>query len=152
MKRHRLAHPIRVAAVLAALTAALVLAACSPATSAPQTPIVVAPTQAPAVTLQTTTVQPTSVSLAGDVIPIFEQNCVQCHSGGALASGGLSLTSYDTIIKGGNSGLAVVPGDAANSRLVNYVVAGKMPQGGPHLPQAEVDLITAWVQAGAPNN
>ncbi|OIO95815.1 MAG: hypothetical protein AUK03_04805 [Anaerolineae bacterium CG2_30_64_16] len=84
-------------------------------------------------------------------MPILEQRCIKCH-GGEKTEAGLSLKSYATIMQGGKDGQVVAPGDPASSLLVKLVVEGKMPKRAPHLKQAEVDIITAWVQAGAPNN
>ncbi len=87
------------------------------------------------------------VSFASDVLPIFQANCSGCHGN----SGGLNLASYETLMAGGRRGAAIVPGDAESSRLVQYVRSGRMPPGG-RLPDAEIQLIVDWVNAGAPNN
>jgi hypothetical protein len=54
--------------------------------------------------------------------------------------------------------MRVKPGDAANSYLIHKLqgAAGiggaRMPLGGPYLDQATVDLVNAWIAAGAQNN
>jgi len=83
-------------------------------------------------------------SFQQDVLPVLEMRCGQCH--GTIA--GLNLTSYEGIKAGGNSGPAVVPGNPDESLLVQ-----KMQ--GPHpvqLSKPELDLLGAWIAAGAPDN
>ena len=84
--------------------------------------------------------------------PIFEQSCVKCHGGSDGKKGGLSLKTYDDLMKGGEDGQVIAPGDAANSMLVQAIEAGKMPKRAAKLPQAQIDTIAAWVAAGAQNN
>src|SRR5581483_9174766 len=54
--------------------------------------------------------------------PIFAAKCLQCH--GALASGGLNLSTYADAMKGGKDGPVIVPNDAANSKLFIVQSAG----------------------------
>jgi len=120
-------------------------------THAPAATQAVAPMQAPGATQTPAAAQPAAVSLAKDVMPIFEQRCIKCHGGDQTAAG-LSLKDYAAIMRGGQDGPAVIAGGPANSLLVKLVVAGEMPKRAPRLAQAEVDIIAAWVQAGAPDN
>src|ERR1700685_3282778 len=53
------------------------------------------------------------------VRPVLVSNCYTCHTN--LKMGGLELDSLDHILKGGNSGPAVVPGNAQQSRLIRAV-------------------------------
>ena len=84
--------------------------------------------------------------------PILEQSCVKCHGGSDGVKGGLSLKSHADLMKGGKDGQVVVPGDAANSMMVQSIVEGKMPKRGTKLSQAQIDTISAWVTAGAKND
>jgi mono/diheme cytochrome c family protein len=80
---------------------------------------------------------------------IFKDNCLMCH--GAAASGGLRVDSYAALLKGGNDGPVVVPGDPDKSLLIQAIRrAGnlKMPPMGP-LKDADVADLVAWVKAGA---
>ena len=54
--------------------------------------------------------------------PLFNNSCISCHGG----SGGLSLTSYDNIMNGGNSGPAIIPFDHENSLLWIKVASRNM--------------------------
>jgi len=55
------------------------------------------------------------------------------------------------------AGMHVLPGDSANSLLVNLMgdaprCGVKMPQGGPYLTAAQLAIVAQWVDAGAPDN
>jgi mono/diheme cytochrome c family protein len=97
------------------------------------------------------TVNLAEVSFKAHVLPIFEEHCVKCH-GGASPKEGLSLENYDNVMAGSFNGSVIEPGDVENSYLIEQVVTGRMPKQGPHLTPAEIDILTAWVKAGAPNN
>src|SRR5689334_22190264 len=51
-----------------------------------------------------------------EVEPIFKRRCVACH-GGLETRSRFNLSSYDTLIKGGKRGAAIVPGKADQSLL-----------------------------------
>ncbi|MGE3778186.1 MAG: DUF1549 domain-containing protein, partial [Pirellulaceae bacterium] len=85
--------------------------------------------------------------------PVLVGKCVKCH-GPTKASGGLRLDSRAALLMGGDSGPAVVPGDAEGSLLSialrhdeNEPV--QMPPDEP-LPAAVVADLNRWVAAGAP--
>ncbi len=44
-----------------------------------------------------------------DIRPIFSRRCFGCHNAGEMRSG-LSLESFNGVLKGGNSGDAVIAG------------------------------------------
>lgn len=100
-----------------------------------------APTEAPTAT----------VSFANDVMPILQNRCVNCH-GGERVEEGLVMHTYEDIMAGSDNGSVVVPGDVTNSLLVDLVASQKMPKRGPKLTPPQVQTITEWVAAGAPNN
>src|SRR5262249_33511714 len=85
------------------------------------------------------------------VLPILQAHCLACHGGEKKVKGGLRLTSRETLLKGGNSGPAVIPAKPEESLLVQAIHYQdlKMPPKG-KLPQAQVDILTRWVQMGAP--
>ena len=59
-----------------------------------------------------------------EVAPLLVQRCLECH-GSVDPSGGLDLSQYNTLMRGGESGLAI---DAAGkSLLLERLVAGEMP-------------------------
>ena len=93
----------------------------------------------------------TPVSYANDVAPIFEQNCLQCHSG-SQPSGRLDLSSYAGIMAGGGTGQVVNPDDAGGSLLVSMVRSGQMPKVGTKLTPDQVTILENWINSGAKDN
>jgi cytochrome c553 len=82
--------------------------------------------------------------------PLLVEKCVGCH-GEKKQKGDLRLDSLAAMLKGGESGPAVVPGKPEQSLLVTAVRHNeslKMPPK-EKLPAADVAAITAWVKAGA---
>ncbi len=84
------------------------------------------------------------------VRPVLAKNCYACHTDSHM--GGLRLDSRGQVLKGGNSGPAIVPGDAERSLLVQAVSHThdrlKMPPSG-KLKDAEIADLKTWVNAGA---
>jgi mono/diheme cytochrome c family protein len=89
-----------------------------------------------------------------DVRPILAAHCVSCH-GPDKQKGGFRLDDRKSLLEGGNGGAAVVVGKSADSRLV-HAVAGvgsdaKMPpEKNPPLTAAQVGVLRAWIDQGAP--
>ena len=106
-----------------------------------------APTDAPAAT----TPEVAEVSFSKDILPIFEVRCQRCHGTGQTLAG-LSLASHAGVLAGSAAGPVVIPGSAETSRLVEVIVSGEMPRGGAKLPESEIQTISTWVDAGAPDN
>jgi len=78
--------------------------------------------------------------------PLFEARCSNCHVKTSIQ--GLNLDTYAGVLKGGNSGPAIIPGDPQGSLLVQ-----KQSQDQPHFGQLtpeELDLVVKWIAAGAP--
>jgi mono/diheme cytochrome c family protein len=131
--------------------------AVAPATEAPtQAPAATeAPTEAAAATEPPAATQPAvegaTVSFSTDILPIFESRCIGCH-GGERTQEGLDLKTHASLMAGSTNGFVVTPGDATNSLLVELVATQKMPKRGPKLTPPQVQLITDWVNQGAPDN
>ena len=68
-----------------------------------------------------------TISFTRDVAPILSQKCMQCH-GLANPMAGLDLRTREGALKGGKHGPAIVPGNAASSRLYKQVAAQEQPQ------------------------
>ena len=93
-----------------------------------------------------------------DVVqPALDQRCSTCHNN-SKKSGGLSMASYDTLMKGGSKGPVIVPGDATGSNLFHRV--NLTPDNGDFMPKDgktplnknEVAAIGWWIQQGAPKS
>jgi len=84
------------------------------------------------------------------VRPLLVARCQECH-GDSIAEAGLRLDSRRAMLAGGQTGPAVVPGDAAKSRLLAAVRQDgglAMPPDG-RLSADEVAILERWVQSGA---
>jgi mono/diheme cytochrome c family protein len=92
-----------------------------------------------------------NVSFQAHVLPIFQEHCAKCH-GDEEQEEGLKLTTYRAAINGSQNGTVIEPGDPDSSYLVKLVVEGQMPKRGEPLSPEEVEIITAWIAAGAPDN
>jgi len=87
-----------------------------------------------------------------DALAILETHCVKCH-GGEKTKGGLNLVTREALLKGGESGVAVVPGKPESSLLLRTVLHETdphMPYKQEKLPAGAVRQLAAWVEAGAP--
>ena len=87
-----------------------------------------------------------------DVAPVLEKYCLGCHTADD-PEGGLVLESFDQLMHGGETGLAITPGVPASSRLM-MMVSGKieptMPPDGEERPSdEEIETLAAWIEAGA---
>ena len=88
------------------------------------------------------------------VRPIFVSHCYACHSADTKPAGGLRVDDYAGILRGGQSGPAVVPGDPEKSLIIQRVrhenPKRRMPKEGDPLTAAEIADLAAWIKAGAP--
>src|SRR5437870_4030264 len=85
--------------------------------------------------------------------PLFVEHCYECHSKDAKKlKGGLRVDGRSHLLKGGDNGPVLVPGDAAKSKLlhaVNYAdVDLQMPPKG-KLPANAIADLEAWIKNGA---
>ena len=92
-----------------------------------------------------------SINYTKDVQPIFNESCTGCHG----KSGGLTLTSYNSVMVGGAKGPVIVAGDPDASELYKRITGQSqpaMPRGGAPLSQDKIDLISKWIKEGAADN
>jgi hypothetical protein len=84
------------------------------------------------------------------VRPVLVEHCYKCHSAQAgKARGGLTLDTRAGLRKGGDTGPAIVPGDAASLLLKAVRYEGpEMPPAG-RLPAAVVADLETWIKQGA---
>ena len=91
------------------------------------------------------------------VRPIFAEHCSECHSRASgdsaeSLSGGFNVDSRASIIAGGETGPAIVPGKPGESLMidaVNYRGHYEMPPNS-KLPEGEIAILEDWVRRGAP--
>lgn len=84
------------------------------------------------------------VSYTNDIVPILQNRCYKCHAEG-LNLGNVTLEGYDRLKLLVNSGrfLGAIRRDPGFS---------PMPQNEAMLPDCQIMKISAWIEAGAPNN
>jgi hypothetical protein len=85
------------------------------------------------------------------VRPLLAAKCLDCH-GGKKSKGGLRLDSRERILKGGDTGPAIVPGKPESSLLIKALHYGEEPRMPPKgkLKDDEIRILTRWVALGAP--
>jgi WD40 repeat protein len=86
---------------------------------------------------------------------LFNTHCLECHAA-KDPEGGLVLENFESLMKGGERGPAIAPGQSAGSLLVKLIEGrgeGKarvMPPGKrKKLAPAEIAVIRGWIDAGA---
>ena len=89
-----------------------------------------------------------------DVIqPILKSKCQSCHRAGK-SKGELDMSSFESLIKGGESGPVILPTDAQKSELIRRVTLPRdhddfMPaEGKKPLTEEEIRLISWWIKEG----
>lgn len=85
-----------------------------------------------------------SVTFAGDVMPIINANCFACHSGSA-PSGNVKLETYDNIVASVNNGglMGTIRHESGWS---------PMPKNGAKLDNCSITKLEIWIADGTPNN
>lgn len=86
-----------------------------------------------------------------DPLAILRKECVNCHTE-AKRKGGLLIDSRESLIEGGDTDAAIVPGKAKESLLAELLypdVDMHMPPKG-QLDPREIAAIEKWIDAGAP--
>jgi hypothetical protein len=86
----------------------------------------------------------TDVSFAQNIMPIFNQNCVACHSG-SIPQGGLLLTNHTQISN------AVLTKNLFPivSHELGYII---MPPSGVKISDCSLRQLELWIQDGMPDN
>ena len=89
-----------------------------------------------------------------NIRPVLVANCYQCHSASAKElKGELRLDTKEGVLKGGESGLAVVPGKPEESLILQalrHEDGLEMPPK-EKLPDSVVAAFTKWIEMGAPD-
>lgn len=86
------------------------------------------------------------------VAPILRTYCEGCHDA-ETAEGKFVLDSFQGLLKGGEHGTAILPGNSAESPLIRMVERSLepfMPPEGSEAPTAdEIAVLKAWIDSGA---
>ena len=86
--------------------------------------------------------------------PVLSGACFKCHSEGSRVRGGLRVDTPDAMLRGGESGPAIVPGDADSSILIRALRHSdedyEMPPSGKLSDEVIADF-EQWVAMGCPD-
>ncbi|MFC7336862.1 c-type cytochrome domain-containing protein [Haloferula chungangensis] len=93
------------------------------------------------------------VTYDDDVLPVFEQVCLNCHNPDKT-KGGLDLSSFSATLQGSSGGKIVEPGDLSSSLLavIKQSSEPKMPPEGEPLSSAQIETIKGWIEGGLLEN
>ncbi len=88
--------------------------------------------------------------------PVFAGNCYKCHSHDSeKVKGVLLLDTREGVLKGGDTGPALVPGDPDKSLMIQAVRYKnkdlQMPPNDRQLQASQIADLEAWVKMGAPD-
>ena len=87
--------------------------------------------------------------------PVLVETCYKCHSTGEKVKGGLLLDTREAMLKGGDSGPSIVPGDPEKSLLIKAIRYAdenlQMPPKGKKLAAEQIADLEAWIKMGAPD-
>jgi hypothetical protein len=139
---------------LAATLAVVLARAPAPRAAEPRPPDAKAPPPPPKVPLLVEEEEdedaPEPPSFPRDVMTTLGRYCEPCH-GARQQHGGLKLDSYDSLMRGGEHGKVIIPGDPKKSLLVAKIEHRNRPVMPPRrkLPDEAIAKIRAWVLAGA---
>ena len=91
------------------------------------------------------------VDFRRDILPILEAKCYRCH-GETKKEGDLDMTSREGLLKGGNSGPAIVPGNVEKSLMMELIEFEEMPPRKEKQPATKEEFakLAAWIKAKAP--
>jgi len=100
------------------------------------------------------TLQDTSSVFTAAVQPLLQKKCVACHNPGKR-KGGLDMTTWNTILSGGEHGSVIEPGKPAESILIQRIMLPAEhddhmpPAGKQQLTAAEIELFRHFIKSGA---
>lgn len=91
-----------------------------------------------------------TISFTSQLAPILMQRCVNCHSTDS-PSGGLDVSTFNSLLAGGTHGVLIFPGNPMRSALIDYLTGRKdqMPKGSAPLSQDQIELFRQWIREGA---
>jgi hypothetical protein len=100
-----------------------------------------------------------AISYKKEVEPILLKYCATCHNADDEHPSELYMDTYETLMKGGKHGKAVLPGNAKESLIIMKTDTippfGKMmpPPNKKVRPTAQqLETIRLWIEQGAKNN
>jgi mono/diheme cytochrome c family protein len=95
---------------------------------------------------------PGELTYEKDIRRILKAHCFQCHGEGGVTEGKLDVRLRRFLIKGGDTGPAIVAGKPNESLLLQRIRDKEMPPGDDlkkKVPAEEVEIISQWIAQGA---
>jgi len=104
---------------------------------------------------------PAAVNFETQLLPVIQKKCLDCHSAPKMVDGKmkqpkgeLRMDAAWAMLKGGENGAILKPGDSSKSPMYEAVTLPKdedgfMPPKGDPLTEAEVKLLKEWIDGGA---
>jgi hypothetical protein len=87
--------------------------------------------------------------------PVLAQDCYECHRTDGRKKGGLALDTREALLRGGDTGPGLVPGDPAKSLLIQAIrhelPDTEMPKARAKLDDSVIKNFEQWVKMGAPD-
>ena len=90
-----------------------------------------------------------SPKFESDIRPILREYCLDCHGASDKPEGSLDLRLVRLMLKGGDSGPALVVGDAQASLLLQRIESEDMPPGTLKVSPAKKRILRTWIENGA---
>ncbi|MAG92195.1 MAG: hypothetical protein CMJ48_00370 [Planctomycetaceae bacterium] len=91
-----------------------------------------------------------TVSFKDDIAPTMVNLCIRCHNE-RQNNNGLILTSFESIMRGGDNGRVIIPGNLEGSLLWQRVGGGeqpRMPQGQARITRTFFNNLRTWFEEG----
>ena len=91
-----------------------------------------------------------TVSFASDIAPILVENCQRCHMI-TNPRGNLNMANFNGLLRGGDAGTPVKPGDAKNSHLVQRLRGDGVDVMPPNkkISDDQIAKVVTWIKEGA---
>ncbi len=94
-----------------------------------------------------------NVSFARDIAPVLATSCFGCHVNAQNARGNLNMTTFDRMLRGGDSGAPFIPRQPMNSLIIARLKGEggetRMPMGKAPLSDAVIAKFEEWIAEGA---
>ncbi len=84
------------------------------------------------------------MTYSGTIVPLVQQRCLGCHSGGS-PQGGLNFSQWSVLNQ-------VALNGSLEAAITHAPGGVPMPPSGAPLPDCRIQQFLIWIDQGAPNN